>query len=249
MLENDNEIKVNNIHEIPYIKMTLKWLNEQGIQYKSADDLSNFKIKGNQHYKSFEKEVPADWSSAAFPLVAGAITQSNILIRGLDINDVQGDKAIIDYLKKMGADISTEKNGIRIQGKELQGADIDLNPTPDALPAMCISACAAKGTTKLYNVVHARIKETDRIKVMTKELSKMGAHIREMDDGVLVDKSTLKGERVQGYNDHRVVMALALAGLIAEGTTKISTAEAVNVTFPTFIHMMQSIGAKIKMEE
>ena len=248
LLEEDTEIDVVNMHEKPYIEMTLKWLDEQGIKYNKNKELTKFKIKGKQKYRPFEKNIPADWSSAAFPMVAAAITKSDVLLKGLDTNDTQGDKAIINYLKKMGAGISTEENGIRIKGKELTGSELDLNATPDALPAMAVAGCFANGTTKLYNVRQARIKETDRIKVMHSELERMGADIREMDDGLIIHHSKLHGEKVKGHSDHRVVMALSLAGLIAEGKTTITTAESINVTFPNYLELMKSLGANIKME-
>jgi len=249
LAEQDTIINVVNVHEIPYIKITLKWLDEQGIQYEKNDDFTQFKVKGNQKYKSFEKQVPGDWSSAAFPLVAAAITKSDLLLKGLDVNDIQGDKVIIDYLKEMGADISISEDGIMIKGKELIGKELDINNTPDALPAMSVLGCFATGTTKLFNVKQARIKETDRIEVMQQELSRMGADIKELDDGLIIHNSKLKGEKVKGHNDHRVVMALSLAGMIAEGKTKITTAEAVNVTFPGFVEMMKKIGANLSMED
>ena len=247
LLQEDTTITVAKPNEMPYIKMTLKWLDEQGIKYKASEDLTKFKIFGNQKYKAFEKIIPADWSSAAFPLVGAAITQSNILLRGLDINDVQGDKAIIDYLKKMGAEISIEENGIRIKGKPLKGLELDLNATPDALPALSVLGCFADGTTTLFNVPQARIKETDRIKVMAEELSRMNADIKEREEGLIIHKSTLKGTKVRGHNDHRVVMALSLAGLISEGKTEITTAESIDVTFPTYVQSMKSLGAKMEV--
>ncbi len=249
LAEKDTEIKAFNVHEIPYIEMTLKWLNEQGIKYERNSDFTFFKIKGGQKYRPFDRIIPADWSSATFFLVAGAMTKSDLFLKGLDVSDVQGDKVVIEYLKKMGADISVEKEGVRIRGGELRGAELDLNDTPDALPAMAVLGCFAEGTTRLYNVAHARIKETDRIKVMAKELSKMNARVRETEDGLIIQHSKLKGTEVDGYYDHRVVMALSLAGLVASGTTKIDTAEAVSVTFPGFVNLMEKLGAKIKIEE
>jgi 3-phosphoshikimate 1-carboxyvinyltransferase len=248
LAERDTEIDVFNIQEFPYIEMTLQWLNEQGVKYEKNDNLTRFRVKGNQTYRAFEKTVPGDWSSGTFPLVAAAITKSDVLLKGLDINDVQGDKAVVGYLKKMGAVIITEKLGLRIKGKPLQGREIDLNATPDALPALAVLGCFADGTTRLYNVAQARIKETDRIKVMAEELSKMAGRIEEMADGLIIHHSKLKGARVEGYFDHRVIMALVLAGLIAEGTTEISTAEAVDVTFPEFVGLMKSLGAKIDVK-
>ncbi|MCX8082238.1 MAG: 3-phosphoshikimate 1-carboxyvinyltransferase [bacterium] len=247
LTEGDTEIEVINIREVPYIEMTLKWLDERGIVYERNNDYTSFRIKGEQKYNAFEKVVPADWSSATFFLVAGAIVKgADILLKGLDVDDVQGDKMVVEYLKSMGADIKIEEGGIRVKGSELKGVEIDLNSTPDALPAMAVAGCIAEGTTKIYNVAHARIKETDRIKVMAEELSKMGARIEEIPDGLIIHHSNLKGAEVNGHYDHRVVMSLTLAGLVAKGTTRITTAEAVSVTFPNFIQLMEYIGAAIE---
>ena len=101
----------------------------------------------------------------------------------------------------------------------------------------------------LKNVSHARIKETDRIEVMAKELGKMGAEIEEMDEGLIIDHRELKGAKLKGYNDHRIVMALSLAGMIAKGNTEIDTAEAINVTFPNYVDLMRKLGANVKLEE
>jgi 3-phosphoshikimate 1-carboxyvinyltransferase len=244
LIEKNTEIIVKNLCEIPYIEMTLNWLKDSRIKYENKG-LEYFKIPGKQKYESFEKTIPADWSSAAFPICAAAITQSDVTIKGLDINDAQGDKKIIDYLKKMGANITiNNKNGeIKIIGTQLNGTEIDLNKTPDLLPVMAVVACFANGTTRLVNVAHARIKETDRIKVMHNELKKMGADISELEDGLIIKHKTLKGASLAGHSDHRVVMALSLAGLIAEGKTIIDTAESVSVTYPDYFKSMKALGA------
>ena len=247
LLEKDSQVSVIEPNEIPFIRLTLKWLDEQGIRCEASDDLTKFIIYGNQKYKAFEKRIPADWSSAAFPIVGAAITDSDVLVKGLQISDVQGDKAIIEYLQKMQADISIEEAGIRIKGRPLQGTAIDLNNTPDALPALAVLGCFADGTTSLKNVEHARIKETDRITIMKQELSKLNADISESKDGLVIHKSELKANNVEGYHDHRVVMALSLAGLIASGKTKITTAEAVKVTYPEYVESMKSLGAKMEV--
>ncbi|MDP7180323.1 MAG: 3-phosphoshikimate 1-carboxyvinyltransferase [Candidatus Woesearchaeota archaeon] len=246
LIKNDTQIKVKNLCETPYIELTLGWLDEQKIRYENKN-LSEFKIYGNQKYKPFNKSIPSDWSSAAFPLVAAAITESDVTLTGLDIKDSQGDKQIIDYLKKMGANIKISENKVRIKGTELKGTALDLNHTPDALPAVSILACYAKGTTTINNVGHARIKETDRIKIMKQELSKMGADIKEKPDGLIIKHSRLKGARVNGHHDHRVVMALSLAGLIADGQTEIGTAEAIDVTFPSYIKLMKKLNANMEV--
>jgi 3-phosphoshikimate 1-carboxyvinyltransferase len=247
LLSQDTEIEVVGISEIPYIKMTLQWLDEQGIKYEKSEDLTKYKINGNQSYKSFEKTVPADWSSAAFPICAAVITNSNVLIKGLDVNDVQGDKGIIGVLKQMGADITVEDAGIRVKGSQLKGTTIDLNSMPDALPALSVVSCFAEGETIIKNVSQARIKETDRIKAMATELRKMGANAEEFPDGMIIRKSELKGVKLRGYKDHRIVMALSLAGMAVDGKTQITTAEAINVTFPSFVEAMKKLGAQFEL--
>jgi 3-phosphoshikimate 1-carboxyvinyltransferase len=243
LVQQETDIIVENPTELPYIEMTLKWLEEQGIKYE-REGFKHFKVFGNQTYKPFEKTIPADWSSATFPICAAAVTDSDVLVKGIDLNDVQGDKAVINYLSNMGADIEIEKNGIRIKGKNLEGKQLDINATPDALPALSVIGCFAGGRTKLYNVAQARVKETDRIKVMAEELGKMGADIKELPDGLIIGHSSLKGAQVNGHNDHRVVMALSIAALTAQGRTSVDTAEAVSVTYPDYVETMKVLGAK-----
>ncbi len=246
----DTEIVVTNLNEVPYVEMTLAWLAEQGIRCVRNHDFTHFSIKGNQRYHPFQKVIPGDWSTATFPLVAATLIDSDVSIYGLNPDDTQGDRLVLKYLQQMGARIQVKKNSIRIQGGcKLQGVHLDLNRTPDALPALAVIACAAEGKTVLDNVAHARIKETDRISVMASQLRKMGARVEEKRDGLIIYHSRLKGTVVDGHHDHRVVMALTLAGLIAEGLTVVSTAEAAGVTFPGFFEMLQQLGAKVELKE
>ena len=246
LIDKDTEIFLKNVCEEPYIEMTMRWLEERGIKF-THKGFESIRIEGNQKYSAFEKTIPADWSSATFILCAAAITDSDVLIKGLDINDMQGDKAVLDYLRQMGADIRIVEDGILVRGKTLLGQELDLNKTPDALPAIAVVGCFAEGTTIIKNAAHARIKETDRIKVMKDELSKMNANIEETEDGLVIRKSELKGAKVNGHYDHRVVMALSLAGLIAKGKTEIDTAEAINVTFPNFTDIIKNLGANMEV--
>ncbi|WP_455369815.1 3-phosphoshikimate 1-carboxyvinyltransferase [[Eubacterium] cellulosolvens] len=247
LLQKDTEIEIINCCEIPYIEMTLKWLDELNIKYRN-NDFKKVQIYGNQKYSSFEKTIPSDWSSATFVIASAVMVGDNITILGLDPNDSQADRHVLDYLHDMGAEIKVERNNIMITKSRLHGCELDLNNTPDALPTMAVLGCYAKGTTILKNVAHARIKETDRIKVMTAELSKMNANIEETDDGMIIHHSKLKGTRLRGHYDHRIVMALSLAGMIADGQTEIDSAEAVKVTFPNYVEIMKNLGAKISLE-
>jgi len=147
----------------------------------------------------------------------------------------------------MGADIQIEDHQVGIRRGALKGMEVDMNAIPDALPALAVVACFAEGPSKLYNVAQARLKETDRIAVMTAELSKMGADIQEMPDGLIIKPARLKPADLDGRHDHRVVMALSLAGMAVEGISTIDTAEAVNVTFPKYVKLMRSVGGELEL--
>ena len=248
LAKQDTEINVVNLNEKPYLEMTLDWLDFLNIKYSNRPDFSQFIVKGNQKYKAFEKVIPSDFSTATFALAAAAVTGDKLKIHGLDFEDKQGDKEVFNYLELMGMDVERYSDYTLVCCKhELRGdIEIDLNNTPDALPAMAAISCFAKGKTTLANVPHARIKETDRLSVMTTELKKLGADVTELKDGLIIEGGQpLKGTTVNGYNDHRIIMALAIAGMGAADETIIKNAGAVSVTYPSFIEDFQKIGANI----
>lgn len=247
LAEGETVIEVENLVERPYVEMTLNWIERQGIEVENHG-FERFVIPGGQRYKPFDRAIPADWSSAAFFLCAAAITGSELTLLGLDLNDTQGDKAIVDILTAMGARIEQVEGGLRITGGKLTGGVFDIGDTPDALPALAVTACFAEGETRLVNVAQARLKETDRIAVMREELSKMGADVEELPDGLIIRGARLHAADVHGHYDHRVIMALAVAGLSLEGQTTVWTAEALSVTFPTFVELMTSVDAEMRLE-
>lgn len=237
----DTEIEVPLLHERPYVDITLSWMDRLDIRYE-RDGYSRFFIPGGQRYPAFERELPGDFSSATFFLCAAAITGSELLLTGLDMNDPQGDKAVTGILQQMGCNIENVPEGIRVRGRLLEGGSFDLNALPDSLPALAVTACFARGETRLLNVPQAREKETDRIRVMREELTKMGADIEELPDGLIIKgKPGLHGATVSSWNDHRIAMALSIAGLAAEGRTEITGAECAAVTFPGFYELLDSV--------
>jgi 3-phosphoshikimate 1-carboxyvinyltransferase len=253
LAEGDSEISIPLLYEPDYARITLDWLDRQGIQYEMKDDLSFFRIPGGQHYTAFDMAVPADFSSATFFLCAGALIGEDILIQGLDFDDSQPDKAVAEYLIAMGADIYCSKDGIHVGRSELVGCEIDMNRTPDALPAMAVIAAFAEGETRLVNVPQAREKETDRIACMAKELTKLGAEVEELPDGLVIHGhaggSNLASADVHGYGDHRIVMAMSIAGMALDGQMSIDTAQAMNVTFPEFVALMNQLGAQVTLTD
>ncbi len=247
LAESASFIKAPLLHEKPYVEMTLRWLAELGMSVSHDAGLKSFRIPGRQLYSSFDIRIPADFSSAAFFLLAAAISGAELKVCGLDMSDTQGDREMVWMMKKMGCEIELLDGAVAIKGPAvLEGGDFDLNATPDLLPAMAVAGVLAEGRTRLLNVPQARIKETDRIRVMATELGKMGAKVEELDDGLVMKGGRLHGANLSGHGDHRVVMALSVAALAAEGRTRIDTAEAVSVTFPDFPHLISEIGADIR---
>ncbi|MBS0349580.1 MAG: 3-phosphoshikimate 1-carboxyvinyltransferase [Proteobacteria bacterium] len=249
--ESDSEIIVKNLHERPYMEMTLNWLKQQNIQYRheQSGDHDLFIINGQQHYQPFEKSITGDFSSASYLIAAGALLGGTVELQGLDMRDPQGDKRLVEILQQMGADIRIEPSKLIIAGgKPLRGITIDANDIPDLLPTLAVIGTQAEGHTAILNVAQARIKETDRIHSITQGLSRMGAKVQEHADGLTVYPCRLKGNSIQGYGDHRTVMAMSLAGLLAQGTTQIDDADAIEKTFPSFVKIMQSLGANMELQ-
>ena len=201
---------------------------------------------GNQTYQKFTQTISGDFSSASYLITAAVLLPGEVILEGLDMADPQGDKILIHLLIQMGANITINPNNIIIHGgKKLMGIKIDAADIPDLLPVLAVIGTQALGKTEIHNVKHARIKETDRIKSMSEGLTKLGAKITEHEDGLVIYQSTLKGSQLNGFGDHRTVMALSIAGLLANGVTQITDSEAIHKTYPTFVETMQSLGAKI----
>ena len=223
--------------------MTLKWLDDQGIQYRISDDLEEAWVKGGQSYKPLDTYIEGDFSSAAFFFVAAAIQGTEITVEGLDRDSTQGDKEILDILQAMGCTIEWNGMAVTVKGpKELKGGDFDLNAIPDTLPALAVAAAFAKGDTILGNVPQARIKETDRISVMRENLNILGVDAEERSDALIIHgKGRVKGGSVKGYGDHRIIMALYILGTKTEETTEIDDVSAASVTFPTFFDLVKEL--------
>ncbi len=253
--EDRTEIFVENPKEKPYIQMTLDWMKLYGVEPSEVSpDFKYFAIEGNQSYKAVESTVPSDWSGVAFPLVAAVTTPSEVVISGVDFDDCQGDKAVVDHLIAMGANITkdAENNRMVIKGgTPLHGGlTIDLNDIPDSLPALSVAACFAQGKTTFTNLAHVRVKETDRVAVMEQELKKLGADVEIGQDYMIVNGGkTLFGTEVDSHDDHRIAMALAVVGLFAKGETKVKDAQCASVSFPSFFEKMNKVGADILLRD
>jgi len=230
----------------PYAEITVDMLAEAGLKVEAG--LQDFFVPGQQTYQLRSYTIPGDFSSASYPLAAAAVTGSEVTVKGI-LPSRQGDSAIVDILRRMGAEISwdREKGDLHIRGGDLEGVEVDGSLTPDLVPTIAVLGAVARGKTVVFNAEHVRHKETDRLHAMAVELSRMGADIKERPDGLEIVGGRLHGAAVHGYHDHRIVMALTVAGLTA-GDTRIDAAESVDVSYPGFFQEMTRMGAKIDLE-
>lgn len=246
-LEGSSEICVKNPGEKPWIQLTLDWFDRLGIRYKN-ENFEKYTLFGNATYPGFSYTVPGDFSSAAYPLVAALLTDSELTIENLDFHDAQGDKKVIDILKKMGARIACEEKCLHVQkGGSLRGIKIDVGDTIDALPILAVVGCFAEGVTEITGGKIARSKESDRIHAIATELKKMGAHIEEREDGLRIFPSRLRGEKLFSHHDQRIALSLAVAALAAHGESVIEEAHHIRKTYPHFVPDFCLLGAEMEM--
>jgi 3-phosphoshikimate 1-carboxyvinyltransferase len=242
------EIVVTEPGEKPWIDLTLDWFTKLGIPFQ-ADSYTHYRMNGLAHINGFSYKVPGDFSSAAFPIAAALLTHSPLTLHNIDMDDIQGDKAIIPTLQQMGAifEIDKKKRTLAIAAEQrLKGIRIDINDFVDALPIMAVIGCFAKGRTEITNAAIARKKESDRIASIACELKKMGASIEEQPDGLIIHESKLHGADLNTYHDHRVALSLTVAALAAQSPSTIHGVECVTKTYPTFYDDLQTLGARIR---
>jgi 3-phosphoshikimate 1-carboxyvinyltransferase len=242
------ELHVTHPGEKPWIDLTLHWFQKLGISYY-AKDYTHYRMEGQARIKGFTYTVPGDFSTAAFPLAAALLTNSELTLHNIDMNDVQGDKAIIPVLQQMGAQLIIDQNKrvlIIKQGQRLKGIRIDVNDFVDALPILAVIGCFAEGHTELVNAAIARKKESDRISSIATELKKMGAHIEEKPDGLIIHSSKLHGAKLSTYHDHRLALSLSVAAMAATGSSVIEGVDCIKKTYPSFLTDFLALGAKIK---
>jgi len=243
----DTTIEVTtDIKSLPYLDVTLDAISDFGVTIH-RDGYDCFEVPGNQSYSKNEYTIEGDYSGAAFILGASAITEEVVTVKNLSPTSKQGDRYFLDILKMMGANVRIRGDEIMVGGgKTLRAVDVDLSQSPDLLPITAVLCALARGKSRIYNVEHARIKECDRISAVAQGLKKMGARVDEKQDGMVIEGSEkLHGASIESFGDHRIVMAFAVAGLRADGVTKINHAESVKVSYPDFIQDMTRLGAKI----
>lgn len=235
----------------PYVDITLEVMEDFGVTARKTG--RGFSVAGHQSYDAGNGyDVPGDFSSVSYLLAAGALAGEG----GVTVTSVypsaQGDAAIVDILEDMGATVDWDRGAgeIDISKSALDGIEVSVEDTPDLLPTIAVLGAAADGTTTITNAEHVRYKETDRVSVMTQALAEMGASIEETQETLTIHgaDSELVGATVDGREDHRIIMSLAVAGLVAEGTTTVEGSEHVGVSFPGFFDVISGLGASVQRD-
>ncbi len=215
----------------PYVDITLSVLNTFGVP---AQEENQVYTVSNTLPALKEYTVEKDWSQAAFFLCGGAIN-GDVLLTGMNLDSKQGDKKILEILKRFNADISVTSEEIRIRKSDLNATEVNVGDIPDLFPVLAVLACYAKGTTRLYNARRLRLKESDRLSAMYSELSKLGARIRMEEDALEIQGGVpLKGGEVFSHNDHRIAMAMAVCSLGTQGDIIIREPYCIDKSYPAF---------------
>lgn len=243
--QSKTELFVTNPGEKSWVALTLSWFDRLGIPYRN-EQFEKYSIPGSAVIQGFEYTVPADLSSAAYPIAAAIVTNSELVLENIDIDEAQGDKELLFQLQKMGANLVIENRRIVVKkGSKLKGIKIDVNNFIDGITLLSVIGCFAEGITEIVGGKIARTKESDRISSIVSELKKMGANIHEKEDGIVVEHSSLAGALMESHADHRVAMSLAVAGLGAKGESWISGTECIEKSYPPFLDHLKTVGAKI----
>lgn len=250
LLDSDSEIRITTaLQSEDYVKITLDTLKAFSISINY--DNNCFYIPGKQVYTvSSEPTVEGDWSNAAFFMTGAAIGKSEITYTNLNKESLQGDKAVVDILKNMGAQINVTGDTYSVLGNRLSATEIDAKPIPDLVPILALAAAVAEGETVIFNAERLRIKESDRLKTVYETLHTLGADIEEKEDGLIIrGKERLKGGTVSSFNDHRIAMMAAIASIVCDDEVTILQAEAVNKSYPGFYEDLKKLGGQVRIEE
>lgn len=244
LLDGESEIRLTSpLESAGYVDMTVQIMKKFGV---SAQKLENgWIVPGNQKYlPNTSYIIERDWSQAAFFLAAGALG-GKIELEGLNVGSCQGDRAAEKLFRKFGANIYWNSGVLTAEPQNLRGMDIDASQIPDLVPVLAATAAVCEGQTIIYNAKRLRLKESDRLSAMASGLNSLGGKVRETPDGLIINGvDKLHSGKIDGYNDHRVVMAFAVAALKADGDIIITDSQSVQKSYPDFFKDYNSLGGR-----
>jgi 3-phosphoshikimate 1-carboxyvinyltransferase len=231
----------------PYLDATIASMRKFGVSVQTLIPYKKYSVLP-QIYKNSTFTVPIDFSSLALLLSFTVLNGEDVVIKGSMGNLPQGDEAFINFLEQLGVSVIIENNEIKIKSPEkLKGGRFDLRNSPDLLPPLAILSLISANPIEIVNVKHARLKETDRIAILARELPKIGINVEEKEDGLILKSSNkLTGAKLDSENDHRLFMAFCIAGTYI-GNCIVTDSKSVEVSYPNFIEEMNRLGAKIEI--
>lgn len=216
-----------------YVDLTLHVMQHFGVKVE-RDDNVRFVVHAGHSYRPAQLDVEADASSAGYFFAAAALCGGEVVVNDLSLHSLQPDARFLLVLEEMGCSVDEDDRGIRVNGDGCpRGIAVDMNAMPDAVPTLAVLAAFASEPTRMSNIAHLRHKESDRIAAIETELRKLGASVRSSDDALEVHPAPLRGGLIETYNDHRIAMSFALAGLKIPGV-EIENPGCVRKSFPGF---------------
>jgi 3-phosphoshikimate 1-carboxyvinyltransferase len=220
------------LSSLPYVYMSLHVMRSFGAEINTID-YSLFRVNNRQKYIGHEFPIEGDASAATYFLAAAAITGGRVVISNLSPESLQGDIRFLNLLGDMGCTVTRHESSVELQGHKLRGIDAEMNEIPDSVPALAVVAAFAEGPTSILDIGHLRHKETNRLSAVAAELTRLGARVEQYEDGLTIHPAPLKGAAIETYDDHRMAMSFAVAGLRVKGVV-IKNPGCVGKSFPTF---------------
>jgi 3-phosphoshikimate 1-carboxyvinyltransferase len=229
----------------PYLEMTIECLRKFGIRVAGAPDLTDFNV-AKQDYRPIEYTVEGDWSQASYLMALGALA-GDVVVSNLNAESLQGDRVILNLMQKMGARLSVRRSSVMVQRSPLHGINADLTDCIDLLPTLSVLAATADGESHFTGIKGARVKESNRVEAVSRELQKMGIRVREDENSVTIFGGNPHGAVIDSHSDHRIAMAFGVLGT-AVGETSIMGAESIEKTYPEFWKALGSLGARLEYD-
>jgi 3-phosphoshikimate 1-carboxyvinyltransferase len=240
LCEDDSRLTVKGLKSAPYVRMTLQLLERFGITLNASPNLDRIEVMGRQSYRPAQISIEGDWSGAAFMLVAGALA-GRATVQGLALDSTQPDRAIVDALRLAGAEVELRGDSVTAQRSGLLGFAFDATQCPDLFPPLVALAVGAQGETVLSGASRLRHKESDRARALVEEFRKMGARLDLRGDHLRVQGGSLEGGTVDAHGDHRIAMAVSIAGLVSRSGADLTGEGSVAKSYPDFFERLQAL--------
>lgn len=250
LLNGDSVIEITSpLESSAYVDMTISCLAKFGVKVENENGRHRrYLVPGKQRYQALDSRVEGDWSQAAFWTVGGSLG-AKITCAGMDFNSLQGDKAVLEIMQRMGALVEKNADSVTVSGGVTKATVIDAANCPDIIPVLTVLAAVSEGTTKIINAARLRIKECDRLAAMTSELNKMGADVTEEAEGLTIvgkPQGLRGGVEVDAWNDHRIAMSLAIAAQKCVQPIILTGSDSVAKSYPDFWEDYKSVGGRVE---